>query len=162
MPKLGIMSKFYLNMGTTAAPNFVELPLISDCTVNAPWDKADASTRETRVKQSENPQMDIEVTGKIRVKKAKDNIAYLKMFQMHYAGDKGEFLVLNGAKEEDGSEGFIFWGKIFNWSEDQSLGAVLYKDFSIGPCIWDEQDQKPRAVRVIGANMTFYEIGTAE
>ena len=161
MPRLGILSKFFVNVGTpTTAPSFVELPLISDCTVNGPWDEGEASTREGQVTQTENTKMSLEISGKIRIKKAASNAAYLKMRASHGTGSSFEVLVLNGGLTENGAEGYQFMAKIFNWSEDQSLGTVLYKDFTIKPCIWNSPESAPRIALVVGTVLGYSAIGS--
>lgn len=161
MPRLGILSKFYVNLGTWDVPVFTELPLISDCNVNGNWDEGDASARLSRVKSSEPTQLTLEITGKLRVKGAISNAAFLAMQAGYYNDTPVDVLVLNGPITEVGADGYRFEAKVFNWSEDQSLGAVLYKDFSIKPCIPTEETHVPTLARIIvSGTPTYNEFGT--
>lgn len=162
MPRLGVLSKFYVNTGTYDVPVWTELPLISDCNVNGSWDEGEASARLSRVKSSEPTMLGLEVTGKIRVKGAEENAAYFDMRAAYINDDIVELLVLNGSINEVNAEGYRFEAKVFAWSEDQSLGAVLYKDFSVKPCIPSELARYPKyALVVTPGTPTYTDFGTA-
>jgi hypothetical protein len=161
MPRLGILSRLYINLNASSlTTNFQVLNLISDCVVNAPWEEGDASARLTRAKLTEPTMMALEVTGKIRVRHAEQDPAFVRMRDFYYRDLSFDVMVLNGLLTENDSEGFIFPAKVFNWSEDQSLGTVLYKDFSLKPCIYDGTTVfPPRYCRVIGGTLTTFLIG---
>lgn len=163
MPRLGVLSKLYVDTNplTATNPNWVVLPLISDCTVSPVWDEGDASTRESRVKQMEPTLLGLEITGKVRVKNNELYAAYTAMVNGFYQDVAIRVLALNGALNEDTAEGFTFLGKVFNWSEDQSLGSVLYKDFTIKPCIPNgiSAAHFPRRALVSGGVLTYLNLG---
>lgn len=159
MPRLGVLSNFYVNIQTVSNPIWQALPLISDCNVNGTWDQGDASTRQSRSKMFEPTLMDTEITGKVRVTNSEQYQSYLNLYNAWYSDLVVEVLVLNGALNENNADGFRFQAKVFNWSEDQSLGAVLFKDFSVKPCIPDLIVNVPRVVRVVLGVMLTAPIG---
>jgi len=159
MPRLGVLSKLYINLSDLSI-NYSLLDLISDCVVNSPWDESDASSRQSRVKLQDVTMMGLEITGKVRVQFAENNQAYLRMRDAYYRDFSIQVLALNGLLNENNVDGFIFQAKVFNWSEDQSLGNTLYKDFSLKPCPYDSVlTQPPRFVKVIGGVLNYYPIG---
>lgn len=105
--------------------------------------------------------MGVEVTGKARVKGSEVYLSYTAMYEAHFKDIPLDILVLNGPSDEFGSEGYRFWGKVFTWSEDQSLGAVLFKDFSVKPCIPEDVTQPPKKADVLapGGPVTYLDIG---
>lgn len=159
MPRLGVLSKFYVNVGNFSVPSWLELPMISDCNVDGSWDEGDASARTSRVKVQEPTMMGVEVSGKVRVKDAVDNAGYINMYNAYYRDSVVEVLVMNGPLNENGAEGYRFQAKVFAWSEDQSLGAVLFKDFTIKPCIPDTVANHPRMAKVVGGTLVYSAIG---
>ena len=163
MPKLGVLSVFHVNLATWDIPTWATLPLISDCNVNAPWDEGDASARLSRAKSAEPTMMGLEITGKIRVKGADVVASYFALYNAHFRDLIVDILALNGPLAEVGAEGYRFEAKVFNWGEDQSLGAVLYKDFSIKPCIPSDVTRYPKKAIVVApggpGNVTYNDIG---
>jgi len=159
MPRLGVLSKFYVNSGTETTPIWEELPVISDCNVGGDWDEGEASARLSRAKASEPTMMGVEVTGKVRVKGSEAYLAYQLMREAWYKDKILSVLVLNGAFNEEGAEGFRFQAKVFGWSEDQSLGVVLYKDFSVKPCIPDFPVNAPKVAKVSLGVLTYSAFG---
>ena len=161
MPRLGIRSNLWINSGTENTPAWNLLDLISDCNVNAPWDEGDASSRQSRVKMSEPTMLGLEITGKVRVKNSELNAAYLLMMAANRDDSPIDVLVLNGQMTENGVDGFRAYMKVFNWGEDQSLGVVLYKDFTLKPCIPPGSGQVPKYARVTGGILAYFTMGTA-
>jgi len=165
MARLGALSKFYVNGNGSnigagqPTPAWLDTCLISDLQVNAAWDEGDASSRCSRAKVSEPTMMGLEFTGKIRVFLNNFNAAYVLMYTGFYQDTAREFLIMNAPLNEEGAEGFYFQGKVFQWSEDQSLGAVLFKDFIVKPCIPINNGAYPRVARVISGVLTSFPIG---
>jgi hypothetical protein len=160
MPRLGILSVFYVNIQTVTNPIWQAIPLVSDMTVNGDWDEGDASARQSRVKVFEPTQMDVGLSGKLRVKDGRNFQGYINLYQAWYTDNFVDVLVLNGPNNEDNAEGFRFQAKVFAWSEDQSLGTVLFKDFTIKPCIPDLPANYPKVARVVNGVLTYRDIGT--
>ena len=132
--RLGVKSKLYVNTGTYDAPTWAEVNLISDLNVNGSWEEDDSSTRAARVKTAEQTLISLELTGKIR--KEILNTPFLIMRAAFNNASTLDFLILDGSISITGSEGYRFVGSIFNWSEDQSLGKVIFKDFSVKPSVY--------------------------
>lgn len=129
--RLGINCKLYRNTGTYGSPTWTAIDDINDCTVNSAWDFADASTRASRLKSMMKTQMDLNITGKVRV--SLTGTAYLALAAAHIADSVIDFLVLDGTNATDGVTGYRFDGQVAFDSEDQSLGAVEFQDFKIVP-----------------------------
>lgn len=147
-------------------PTWGSIPLISDCNVNGSWDEGEASARLSRVKSSEPTMLGLEVTGKIRVKDALSLASYALLYEGHFKDILVDILALNGPVTEVGAEGYRFEAKVFNWGEDQSLGVVLFKDFSLKPCIPSDITHVPKKARVIDpggpANVQYDDFGLGE
>lgn len=151
---LGITSTCYLNSGTYVTPIWNLLDLIADATVKADWNSADASVRRGRVEEAEPTNLVLELTGKVR--KSMTDTAFLVLRAAHLIASTLDVLILDGLRTVNGSEGFRFDGKVFQWSEDQSLGVVTFKDFMIKPCI---STNLPKSVIVNGGSPTYSAIG---
>lgn len=132
MAKRGIKCKLYVNTGTYASPTWTAVATVSDAVSNAQWGEADASARDTPVKQFDISQMDLSVSGKARVPDAVDT-AFDALAAAFLDGSAKDILVLNGASTENGATGYRYHAKVFNWSEDQAMGNVVYKDFLLKP-----------------------------
>lgn len=145
MNRLGILSFLAINIvGTQEAPDWEEADLISDCSVNGSYNEADASTRRTAVAEAEPTNMTLEITGKLRFDSS--DPAYIALRNAYLSRSPIDVLGLNGSILVAGHEGFRFTGKIFGWTEDQGLQSVLFKDFTIKPCISDNIPQFARTV----------------
>lgn len=155
--RLGVKSKLYLNTGSYGTPAWEEANLISDLQVNASWDEGESSARISLVKTAEPTMLALDIAGKVRVDYAKDH--FRLMHEAFIAADSLDVMVLDGAHTQNGSIGYRFDAKIFQWSEDQSLGAVLFKDFTMKPCA---TDTPAKAVAVAAGVPVFSEIGDTE
>lgn len=141
---LGINAKLYWRSGGTyEAPTWSELSAVSDLAVNPTWDEGDASTRESRVKQSAKTMMGLEITGKI--KKKINNAGYEAIMGALVTDQVLDVLVLDASKETVGARGWRLDAQVFNANEDQGLGTVQFEEISIKPCL----DTNPvKAVKV--------------
>jgi hypothetical protein len=151
---LGITSELHINTGSYGSPTWDEADLIADASVNANWEEGDASTRRTRVKETEPTQMNLEITGRIRVDST--DAAYQAIKEAFIEGSSMDVLILNGPIDVNGSHGYRFDGKVFNMTEDQSLGSVIFREFTIKPCI---SVNVPQYVMVEGGTPAFTDIG---
>lgn len=132
---LGITSVCYLNTADYASPSWLEIDIINDFMVSGQWDEGDTQTRESRIKRAVKTLFGLEFTGNMR-KKVGDT-AYTSMIQLMLSDDIGDFLILNGDKTEVGSEGWRVDCQVFEMSEDQGPGSVLYRSFKIKPTLSD-------------------------
>lgn len=156
MAKIGIKCKLYYNSGATyATPTWVEVTLISDASVNFSWDEAEASTRAARIKQFMNSIASLEITGSIRTEPA--DVAYQKLRDAAIKDLTLDFLVLNGARTENDTDGFRFDGKVGQWNEGQGLNTVAFKQFNIKPV---PSANLPKYAKVTTGTLAFEDIGT--
>lgn len=157
--RIGVLSGAYINTGSYASPSWAEIKCLGDCAVNANYEEGDASTRATRVMYTETTRFVIEVTGRVKVEP--DNEQYEAILAAFTEDQPLEFLFLNGKIDKPDSTGYRFHGKVFNLSEDQALGAVLYRDFVIKPCPPVTESEVPQAARVAndGDSVTYSDIG---
>lgn len=158
--KLGILSAMYVNTGSYGTPTWTELKVLGDCAVNPSWEEGEAGTRQSRVVLTETTRMAIEVSGRIKV--APDNLGYETLLDAFLQDEPVDVLVLNGKTNVNESTGFRFWGKIFAFGEDQALGAVLFKDFTIKPCPIDTDAQYPKSVRIESEAPVYSDIGVTD
>lgn len=128
--------------------------------VNPSWEEGDAGTRQARVVLTETTRMAIEISGKIKVDPG--HPVYEMFLDAFIQDEPVDIMVLNGKEDQDDSTGFRFWGKIFAFGEDQALGNVLFKDFTIKPCPIPNDDQYPKAVRVTEGEPVFSDIGETD
>lgn len=128
---LGILSKVYRNTGSYGSPTWTEVTLVSDVTVTPSWDKGDGSVRASRVKQSAKTQMGLEMSVKIRVDLT--DAGYLAFLSGLHSDTLLDLMILDGPSTTNGVQGYRADFGVFSGSEDQSMGAVLYRDFSIEP-----------------------------
>lgn len=130
---VGILSKLYFNSGSYGTPTWVEVNLVSDLVVDATWNEAEGSTRAEQAQVFEPTNLKLDLTGKIR-KNILDT-PYLMIRAAHLVKTSLDILILDRSIATVGADGFRFEGKVFNWSEDQGLGTVIFKEFGIKPCI---------------------------
>jgi hypothetical protein len=129
---LGITSKLFLNAGLYGVPVWVTVDLISDLKYDDRWNQADSSVRRARLETMENTNRVIELTGKIR--KEDTDPAFVMLRAAFVADTVLDVLCLNGPSTVNGSEGTRFDARVANFSEDQGLQAVIFKEFTIKPC----------------------------
>jgi len=129
--KLGIKAKLYRNTSSYLAPVWVEVKAISDLSSNFSWDIAPADSRESRIKVTAKTLADAKITGKIKV--SNTDAGYAAFWEAAHSDTSLDLLVLNGAKDENGSRGYRGYYQVNNPNEDQGLGNVLYMDFELSP-----------------------------
>lgn len=153
--RIGVLCKFYINSGTTESPVWEEVDLIGDLADNAAWERGDSSVRRSRVRTMEPTMLGLEITGRIRTDYTDDR--YNDIRDAWATNATLDVLVLTGAIETNGSLGFRFDGKVFDFSTDQALGNVIYNDFAIIP---SASDNIPMMAQSNGSAVTFTDIGT--
>lgn len=155
MTKLGIISELRLNAGSYETPDWdTEADLIGDCAVNGNWNEGESTVRRTPVATAEPTTLALEITGSIRVDPT--DPAYQMVRDAFLTKGVLDILALDGAIDDNTTEGYRFDGKVFDWSEDQGRGNVLFRTFNIKPCA---SDNIPQYVQVIGGVLAFTPIG---
>lgn len=160
--KLGVKCKVYRNSSLFATPDWEENKRISDATYTETPDEGIADDRGSRVHQFEPTMYAIEVSGKMRVDP--DDAEYIA-FRDAAAQDLGlDLLILDGPNTEVGVEGCRGWFKVFGWGEPQELTTVLYRDFTLKPCVPQDDDTTPvqKAIVEAGPTLTTYDFGEAQ
>lgn len=153
--RIGILSVLYVNDGTYAAPTWIEIDLVSDLAVNPTWNEGESTARRTAVQTFEETTLALELPGKIRVDRS--DAGFLVFEQAFHNRGVLDIMALNGAKDQNLSSGYRFDGKLFGFSEDQAMGNVLFKDFTIKPCA---SVNIPKFVAVVGGVPTFIDFGS--
>ncbi len=143
--KIGILARAYRNTGSYNSPAWTAMNGFSDLSVNPAWDKADASTRESRVKGGLKTMVDIAITGKYRVSNTDGN--YLALFGAANDDTVLDLLILNGPLDQEGVRGYRMDAQVYSANEDQGLGVALYDEFSFSPYIFDN----PPKLAVVGS-----------
>lgn len=131
--KLGRDSVFYLNTnsGNFNTPTWTAVPQFSDLAVEATWDTAEASTRESRMKFAVKTLLSAAVTGKLRFDLTDSNINTL--VQANLLDSAVDIMVLNGTSNTNGAIGFRFEAQVHQSNEDQGLGQVIFEDMKFVP-----------------------------
>lgn len=152
MAKLGILAKlYYRSAGTYGAPTWTEISLISDLAVNPAWDKADASSRGSRVKKSAKTMLGLEFTG--RLKKKPGDASYEAVMNALVSDDVLDVLILDGDKDTENNRGWRCDVQVHSANEDQAMANVLYEDITLEPACTDNE---PKAVKVAaGPTLTY-------
>ena len=144
----GFEAKLYYNTGSYGTPTWTVIPLISDCQVTGTWDEADATTRYgAGVKQMEPSLLAVEIAGKIRTDEG--DTTFVALADAFFGRNVVDVLVLNGASDANGSRGYRFEAKVFNWTESQNPGDLSFHEFSLKPCA--SENAPKRAVVASGA-----------
>lgn len=154
--RVGVFCKLYLNTGTYEAPVWEEVDLISDLSDNAAWERGDSSARRSRVRTMEPTMLGLELTGSVRTDYTDDR--YNDLRDAFLTNATLDVLVLTGAIETNGSLGFRFDAKVFDFGSDQALANVIFNSFAIIP---SASDHEPQAAISNGSAVTFSDIGQA-
>lgn len=144
--KLGFKAVIYKmdaadDTGATAA----KIEGMSDCNLEFSRAELDASTRDSEIDEMEPGKATVTVTGKIR--NDVENAGFTALQDSVINRSVIRVLVLNAPKTADSAYGFAFDAKNFSWTEDQGLGAVIFNEFSLKPCV---SSFKKRAVVAAG------------
>ena len=155
--KLGIKAKLYYNDGTYESPDWVELSLVSDLTVNPTWDESEANDRSSRIKRSAKTLLGLEISGMLKKKPLDDG--YELMMNAMVGDDVLDLLILDGQNDTEGVRGWRCDFQVFSASEDQGLSTVIYEAFTLKPTC---SDHTPYAVRVAAGPTLEYHSGGGE
>ncbi len=155
--RLGIKCKLYLNVNTYESPTWNNVDRVSDATLNIQWEEGDAKSRESIISTFEPTMGTLDCSGKIRVDGDDGNyVAIRNAFAGKVALD---LLILDGEHDEDDSEGVRGDFKVFNFSRDESMGNVIFRDFTLKPCIPTAGRVAVRHVVVAGGIPVYSDFG---
>lgn len=131
----GIDAVLYRNTGNHGTPSWDEMDTVSDMMVNGSWQKGEGTTRASRVAMKTNTILDLNITGKIRTDY--DNADYLALWNSWISGGTNtiDVMALTGPSNTNGSHGVRYVSEVGDFSEDQGLGTVLFKSFTLDPTI---------------------------
>jgi hypothetical protein len=105
---------------------------ISDFQVAPKWDEADANSRETRLKLAFKTLLGLEVSGKLRSSNVND-ATYTTIIAAITGDTQLDLMILNGGSTTNGVTGFRASFQLFDATEDQGLGAVVYDQVVLKP-----------------------------
>ena len=142
---LGITSVAYVNLGSYDVPTFTPIQLIGDLSYNPSWNLGDV--------QQEPTNMTMEITGRIR--KNMNNTPFLALRAAFLTTAIVDIMILDGPMTLNGVDGIRNEFKVSVFSEDQALQNVVFKDFTLVPCI---TDRKPQSVIVNAGAPDFTDI----
>lgn len=154
MAWLGITSFLYVNPDAYGSPDFTAVDLVADAQLGDTWDEGSADARESRVHQFEPTMLALDYAGNVRFDPT--DAGYQALRDAHVFLGSLDVLILNGASDKNGAEGYRFFSKVFGFGEDQAMGNVIYKAFTIKPC---PGPQLPVFVKVAGGVPTYHTIG---
>lgn len=118
--------------GNYNTPTWTELDLARDVQADPTWDKADAFTRQSKVKAYAKTLLELGFTAAVKVDSS-DN-TYGTVLDAFYDSDTVlDVLMLDGPADTNGSDGYRFDAHVVKASQDQSIGNVLYRDFEFCP-----------------------------
>lgn len=137
--KRGYACKLYRNTANFVTPTWDEVSALGDVQLNLAFDEFDATVRGDGVKLSEPTLLGIEVTGRIRSDENSTDFTAFETAALTRASL--DVLVLDGTSTTNGSRGIRAEMKLFNWSEDQALGNVLFREFTLKPCLSENARQ---------------------
>lgn len=146
----GIDCKFYRNSGTYGSPTWTEVNDILDLDADPTWGEGDASSRGSPVVMTEPTMLGMTITGKIRVSLA--DADFVALDDAHIARTALDLMVLNGNSTTNGVRGWRMDFKIFGWKETQAANGVLYRDFTMKPCL---SDNPPKRAVVASGSPVF-------
>jgi hypothetical protein len=129
---LGFKAVLYLVGGTDEAPTYTAFQGISDCNLAFTRAELNASSRDSEINDIELGMADIAITGKML--NNPDNVGFAELEASLITRSSLRVLALDAAKTVNGAKGYCFDAKNSTWTHDESLGAVIYKDFSLKPC----------------------------
>lgn len=130
--QLACLAKLYFRSGGNyEAPTWLEANEVMNLTVTPAWDSADANSRAQRTKFSAKTILGLEISGSI--KKKPDDAAYEMIMDAMISDAVIDVLCLDGPMDEPGVRGWRADVQVHETPEDQSLGNVLYDDFTLKP-----------------------------
>lgn len=144
--RLGINAKIYLGGGLWTTEGSV----MNELSVNPTWEKGPADSKESRVKRSMKTMLGLTISG--TMKKKPGDAFYEAVMDALVSDGTLNVLILDGAKDEDGSRGWRCDCQVFEGTEDQGANSTMYVSVSFEPT---DSDTPPQAVYVDGSSLTY-------
>ena len=131
--KLGIDAKLYINTaGTYGSPTWVEVTCVKDFKLSYKWNTTDAPSRANRV--GEKAKLTIDISGSGSLKASDTDAQYLAIWNALVGNTTNlDVLILNGAKDNNGSRGVRYDALVVTGDEDQGIGNAIYTDIEVVP-----------------------------
>lgn len=130
--KLGRDAVLYYNTASFGSPTWTAIPQVSDLSVTAEWDEAEASTRESKMKLKVKTLLGAEVAAKLKV--VPSDTALGVIVAALFSDAVVDILVLNGTNATNGCYGFRFECQVHSANEDQGLGNAIFDEVKFKPC----------------------------
>lgn len=157
MPLAILAVLYFRSSGSYGSPNWTAVDIAENVAINPVWDEGTADSRQSRVHAFAKTMVGLELT--FRIMKKPGNAAYEAIMNALVGDTVIDWLVLDASKETVNARGWRFDGQVFNGSEDQALGNVLYEDVTVKPY---PSDNAAKAVLVgAGPALTFSVPGAA-
>lgn len=134
--RLGITSKFYYESGNFGTPAWLEVNDMKDVSYDFAWDTADGPSRASRVKSEAKTQLDIGV--KAMMKKTGTSACNAVITALLSPTANLDIMVLDGAKDVNGSRGIRYESIVKQGNEDQAIGNSLYLDLAFAPDMFSD------------------------
>lgn len=133
---LGIDCALYYNTGTFGSPTWVELTNVSDVSVGGSWQSGDGSTRATRVVKEGRTRLPLQVSGKMLADKSTGYVAMRTAYLAAGTSAIIDVMCLDAPNDSNGADGVRFEAEVHDFSRDESLDNVVYRDFVLKPTIF--------------------------
>lgn len=131
MSKSGQNCKLYVNTGTHASPTWVELKRVIDVTHPLTKDRRETSRRESGWKFERGALKGTELSFGYLYKAGSDT-ALAALRDSYLDGDQIEFAVMDGPIATVGSQGYRFFGEVFEFSNDEPLNGSKVVNVTAG------------------------------
>lgn len=150
---LGKDAKAYINKGTTESPNWLEIEIIRDATLEITKGDTDVTTRgaggwKEAMATLKEASIDFDAVWD------KADECYKILLRSMLFDDIVEMLFLDGPKDTDGSQGLHAMMQVFTFKRDEKLTDALKMDVNVKPCYGAI---KPAWVEVTGGELAKME-----
>lgn len=133
--KYGFKGKIYLNTGTYGTPVWSELTQCKDVKVNAEFGEFDTSIRlGGGIEMSEPVLLKLGLDGMVKSDEADTN-GFLLMETSTLTRAAMDVLILDASNATNGARGYRVDMKNFKFPEDQGNDKILFREFSLKPCL---------------------------
>jgi len=133
---IAIDCALYYNTGTFGSPTWVEITSVQNVQVGASWEAGDGSTRATRVKKEGRTQLPLQLSFNILADGGTPYVALRTAWLAAGTTALVDFMCLNGASDVNGSDGVRFEGEIHDFSRNEDIGGVVYRDVVTKPSVF--------------------------
>ena len=148
MSKKGYTAHIYYNTGSYGSPTWSAIDIITDPDLPMKFDEIESTTRASGgVKEFEPGLIDLGFSCKI--KSDESVTAYTALETAVLARSSVDIMVLDGGSTTNGSRGYRFDAKIFDWGQPQAIADELYNTLVLKPC--PSSNEKKSVVVTSGA-----------